>query len=86
MEKVILDPSYNESVQMTTTSMATAIVTKTYDGSGDDYHRRPPQDDPILRQWYLRKGIDLTNIYNIMSHCNVQESKKEKKRIRIRIN
>ncbi len=56
--------SHNERMTTETIpsgSMSTAIVTKTGGSSEDDYRKRPPQENPLIRQWMLRKGIDITS-------------------------
>ncbi|CAN5295881.1 hypothetical protein BH18THE2_BH18THE2_40360 [soil metagenome] len=56
--------------------MTTAIVGGGGSGIGSghgEYHKRSPQDDPILRQWLLTKGIDITNMDSIASHITAED-------------
>ena len=52
--------------------MTTAIVTKVDRGS-DEYYKRPVVEDPILREWLLRQGIDITNNDSVASHLSVED-------------
>jgi hypothetical protein len=58
----------NDGVEMA------AIVTKIDGGSsGEDYHKRPPEENPRLKQWLLTKGIDVTNIDNLINHLTEED-------------
>ena len=50
-----------------------AILTKDRGSGGEEYHKLPPQDDPILRQWLLTKGIDITNFDSIASNITEED-------------
>ena len=51
----------------------TAIVPSSGGNGGEEYHKRSPQDDPVLRRWLLTKGIDITNMDSIASHITPED-------------
>lgn len=62
-------PTHSPKIAMTT---AIAVGSG---GAREEYHNRPPQEDPILRQWLLTKGIDIANPSSIASHITEEDIK-----------
>jgi hypothetical protein len=50
----------------------TAIMTKV-GGEKEEYHKRPIEEDPILVEWLLKQGIDITNAESVASHITKED-------------
>lgn len=71
LERTISTPE-NPRIGMTTAIVAGGSGSR---GSCEQYHNRPPQDDPVLKYWLLSKGIDLANPDCIISHITEEDIK-----------
>ncbi len=60
-------------IPLTTKNFELETTTAIVAGGGKEYHNRPPQDDPILKQWLLTKGIEVTNMDSIASHITQED-------------
>jgi hypothetical protein len=69
----ITNKDHDKNPEIAASVMPTAMVVKT--NGGEEYHKRSIEDDPILRQWLLKKGIDITNIDSISSHLTEDDIK-----------
>lgn len=52
--------------------MTTTIITKV-GGEKEEYHKRPIEEDPILVEWLLKQGINITNAESFANHVTEKD-------------